>query len=447
MSARATARRRGACPGLSAPMPTGDGLLVRLIPTGTIPLDAFAALCAAARSHGNGMIEVTRRGSIQIRGLTPASATRCAATIAALGIAAQDGIPVLTDPLAGIDAQGILDSGALAADLRRALSAASITTKLAPKVSVVIDGGGALSLDELAADVRLRADAFAGDLRLRVSVGGDGASATRIGVVAPAHGVAAVMNLLEIIANRGRDARARDVLAAEGIAPFRGALSSCLPLCPVTAPYPRGGTKDGDNRNARRRDDDGGRREAIGTHLLRDRSLASGIGLSFGHANFQTLEGMIEAAREAGASGVRAAPGRVVMVIGLPSVTAPSFVSAAERVGFIVRADDPRRHVVACAGAPACASAYIAARAIAPRIAETAAPFIGGRRTIHISGCAKGCAHPAPAALTIVGTAAGCAFIAGGRAGDRPDRTVPTSELTKAIAAVARALAVEAHHG
>ena len=33
-------RRRGACPGLSAPMPTGNGLLVRLLPVGTIALDA-----------------------------------------------------------------------------------------------------------------------------------------------------------------------------------------------------------------------------------------------------------------------------------------------------------------------------------------------------------------------------------------------------------------------
>ena len=77
--------RRGACPGLSVPMPTGDGLLVRLLPIGTIPLDAFTALCAAARSHGNGVIEITARGSIQVRGLTAASAPRFADTIATLG--------------------------------------------------------------------------------------------------------------------------------------------------------------------------------------------------------------------------------------------------------------------------------------------------------------------------------------------------------------------------
>ena len=36
-------RRRGACPGLAAPMPTGDGLLARLATGGaTIGLDAVA---------------------------------------------------------------------------------------------------------------------------------------------------------------------------------------------------------------------------------------------------------------------------------------------------------------------------------------------------------------------------------------------------------------------
>ena len=59
--------RRGICPGLSQPLPTGDGLLVRLIPIGTIALDAFAALCAAARAHGNGIVEITARGNIQVR--------------------------------------------------------------------------------------------------------------------------------------------------------------------------------------------------------------------------------------------------------------------------------------------------------------------------------------------------------------------------------------------
>jgi len=163
MTARAIffSQLRGACPGLSAPMPTGDGLLVRLLPIGTISLDAFTVLGAAARAHGNGVIEITARGSIQIRGLSAASAPRFADAVAELKIAAGDGVPVLSNPLAGLDPEEILDAARLAADLRSALAGTSVAANLAPKVSVAIDGGGALGLDGLAADVRLAAQASA----------------------------------------------------------------------------------------------------------------------------------------------------------------------------------------------------------------------------------------------------------------------------------------------
>ena len=136
---------------------------------------------------------------------------------------------------------------------------------------------------------------------------------------------------------------------------------------------------------------------------------------------------------------MRAAPGRVLMVVGLTQQTASSFAAAAEALGFIVRTDDPRRHVVACAGAPICASAHIAARAIAPRVAA-AAPRIDGSFTIHISGCAKGCAHPAPAALTVVGTPDGCALVANGSARDAPFAAVAANDLPAAIADAASRL-------
>jgi len=84
---------------------------------------------------------------------------------------------------------------------------------------------------------------------------------------------------------------------------------------------------------------------------------------------------------------------------------------------------------------------------MAPSIGAAAAPLVSRGFTVHVSGCAKGCAHLGPAALTIVGTAAGCTLIANGRAGDSPERIVPTSELSEAIAGAARALAAETHHG
>ena len=76
---------------------------------------------------------------------------------------------------------------------------------------------------------------------------------------------------------------------------------------------------------------------------------------------------------------MRAAPGRALMIIGLTPASAPTFAASAEQLGFITRADDPRRHVIACAGAPICAAAHIAARAIAPAIAATQRRFSTGR--------------------------------------------------------------------
>jgi hypothetical protein len=95
-------RFRGICPGLSVPMPTGDGLLVRLRPTAPVPLDAFVGFCEAARRYGNGTIEVSARGSLQVRGLTPRSAPPFASALAELGIAAHEGVPVI----AGFDGIG-----------------------------------------------------------------------------------------------------------------------------------------------------------------------------------------------------------------------------------------------------------------------------------------------------------------------------------------------------
>jgi precorrin-3B synthase len=430
--------RRGACPGLSAPMQTGDGLLVRMLPLGAMSLEAFIALCAAARDHGNGVVEVTARGSIQLRGLNPVSAPRFVDAVAALGIAAADGVAVHINPLAGVDADEILDVEELAADLRRALAERALAATLAPKISVAIDGGDALGLDGLAADVRLRAELKNGHAVLELSVGGDQASAMVLGFVAPADTVEAVTRLLEVIAQHGRSVRARDLVVADGANQFKKAIHGLL--------LPPARTRDSAAPELDSRLRGNERIPAIGTHRLRDGSLACGVGLAFGHADASSLERLAKAAAAAGARGLRTAPGRVVLAIGIAPESLYVFAAEAERLGFILRADDPRRFVVACAGAPICASAHIAARALAPRVAADCAHFLGVRFTIHVSGCAKGCAHPAPAGLTVVGAAEGCGLVADGVARDPPFATVRADDLPAAIARYTNEMTGEVSH-
>jgi len=147
------------------------------MPTGTISLRRHGGLSAAALRYGNRIIEITSRGSIQVRGLTHDSAPDFAAAVAGLGIPAQDGVPVIADPLAGLDPKQVIDAGALAAELRAALAEQAFAQQLAPKISIAIDGGGRLHLDALAADIRLRAVATPDGPRLHVAAGGDAASA------------------------------------------------------------------------------------------------------------------------------------------------------------------------------------------------------------------------------------------------------------------------------
>ena len=442
MSARALAMpvRRGACPGLSAPMPTGDGLLVRLHPIGTIPLAAFAGLCRAARRHGNGVIEITSRGSIQVRGLSKETAPRFAADIAALDIAADDGVPILCNPLAGIDAEEIFDGATLTAELRRVLAGTALAKKLSAKVSVAIDGGGAIGLAKLAADIRLTAKGDNRESSLRIAVGGDEAGASLVGVVARSDAAVATTRLLQALASRGPDTRARHVVAAEGVEPFRSTIADLL--------FPAHSRESGNpNVGCRFRGNERSEQSAIGTHRLRDGSLARGIALAFGHSDATALERLTDIADAAGARGFRTAPDRALMIIGLASQSASAFAAAAEHLGFVVRAGDARRNVVACAGAPICASAHIAARALAPGVAAQIAPYCGEAVTVHISGCAKGCAHAAPAALTVVGTSDGYALVADGSVRDAPFALVTSNELPEAIVRFARERKRELAHG
>jgi sulfite reductase beta subunit-like hemoprotein len=103
-----------------------------------------------------------------------------------------------------------------------------------------------------------------------------------------------------------------------------------------------------------------------------------------------------------------------------------NFTAVAAAAGFLVRADDPRRNVVACAGAPACRAGMLSTRELAPAIAEAAKQILDGSLTIHVSGCAKGCAHPGIAALTVVGPEG---LVVEGRAAAPPDATLSAAEF------------------
>jgi len=177
--------------------------------------------------------------------------------------------------------------------------------------------------------------------------------------------------------------------------------------------------------------------EPIGRHALRGSSVALGIGFAFGHTDAAELAQLIAAADNAGVSGIRTAPGRALLLIGLRPGSAASLAAEAENLGFITRREDTRRYLVACAGAPICAAAEMAARALAPSTCAAARPLLDGSLTLHLSGCAKGCAHPSPSALTIVGGGNGCGVIVSGKARDQALAELSPQALPAALARLA----------
>jgi precorrin-3B synthase len=156
-----------------------------------------------------------------------------------------------------------------------------------------------------------------------------------------------------------------------------------------------------------------------------------GLGLPFGRIDAPVLARLADAARQAGADSLRPAPGRALIVTGLRRAATAGLIDRAAALGLVTTPDDPRRRIIACVGAPGCASALVSTRDIAALVAERLAE---AGDIVHVSGCAKGCAHPRPAALTLVGTPSGVALIRNGRADAVPERLIAPAEVGPLIA-------------
>ncbi|MGO6742486.1 precorrin-3B synthase [Rhizobium ruizarguesonis] len=406
-------RRRGACPTLAAPMPTGDGLLVRLRPTGgALTLSQFASLARSAAAHGNGILEITARGNLQIRGLRAETVGQLAADIDAAGIIIPDGPAIETSPLHGIEPEEISDAAVMEMALRSTLHDLLASPRLAPKLSLVVDGGGSFGLSAVSADIRVAAQSHTDWL---VAINGDGETAMPVAIGPAETAISAVGEILSLLATLGQGRRTRDIdpallrarfPAMEGI-PFNPPRAAGIPLA--------------------------------GTHRLEDGKIILGVRPEFGQMRASDLIALLDLAKALGATAIRLAPGRGFFLIGLPADTVPAMQIAAAGHGFSTEPGENTEHIAACAGAGACGSAFYETRTLARRIIAAAPALFDGSLTLHLSGCAKGCAHARPA-LTLTGSAEGYGLILNGLAADQPDERIAGGRIDFAIERLARSI-------
>ncbi len=366
------ALKRGACPSLHAPMQTGDGLLLRIGFDAGVAPSGLTQIAHLAGRLGNGIVEITARGSLQIRGLDEQTAPQIAEAIEALGMPLRSGVPVETTPLSGIDPAEISDPRPLAAAIRSGIAKEGLTARLGPKVSVIVDGGGKLRHNDSPADIRLTADGA----QWLVSVGGTAQTAGPLAFGSESEAVRLTLDMLKRIAALGLEGRGRD-LNIEG---EQLALTARPPI-----------------RSA----------DPIGLHTLTEGRTALGIGLPFGQIEHDRLEALMDAAAALGVSEIRLAPARALLAVCPGNNATKALRRYAAKLGFITNASDPRLAIITCAGKPACGSAFIATKAIAAEIAAMSANGFDRHFRLHVSGCEKRCAGMIAEGVTIIGTSAG----------------------------------------
>jgi precorrin-3B synthase len=130
--------------------------------------------------------------------------------------------------------------------------------------------------------------------------------------------------------------------------------------------------------------------------------LGAAYGLAFGRIEAQAFAGLIETGT---AKAVRITPWRIAIVEG---------GSPTETDGFLNDFAAPALRADACPGKPFCPQATVETRALATHLA----PHIRG--SLHVSGCAKGCARARPAGVALTGRDGRFELAFDARAGDHP---------------------------
>lgn len=375
-------RDRGdACPGALRLHEADDGFLARVrIPGGLLDGRAALVLAQAAHRLGDGHLDLTSRGNVQLRGLGASCGGELAELLAAAGLlpapAHERVRNVVASPLSGLDGRGLPDVAPWVRELDGLLCADPAAAALSGRFLFALDDGRG-DVASLAADVNLtardpgRAVVWTAGSREGALVAAP--DAARAALVAAAYFLDAAREagtrawrVSELPAEHALScARLTGRLAAAGIGaePVPVPVPVSLPARPAGAPAaPEPGLVPGPG----------------GTVAL---SVLAPLGRL-------TVD---QWRRLAGLTGrLRLTPWRGVVVPGLPADRAGLALAGLADAGLITAADDPRRSVTACTGRPGCAKSLADVRADAAAVVHAAR----GPLPVHWSGCERRCGHP-----------------------------------------------------
>jgi precorrin-3B synthase len=412
--------RPSACPALSRIVAARDGGLCRIkLPGGELRAEQALAIADAVDAHASGVVEVTNRANLQLRGVRVGHEAALSEQLLCAGLgpqvalrwalpgtqaqvesvptsaAADDVRNLMISPAAGRDAQASYDTRPLAAAILSLLQSDLRLTALSPKFALLLDGGERLAMLDHPHDIWLSAMPADGD-EPWFAFGLAGHPLTRhrcaLAAVRPAQVPALIRALLYTFLDLARpdDTRMRHLLVAYSH-------DAILDQVSARVDFPLRRTAD---VNAwRRADADPALR--FGAHQQRTGNLWHVGGQpSLGRIDAATLRGLAQLAIERGSGTMSMTPWQSVL---LPDVAEP-FVPQVENglgaLGLIRDAAHPLAGLVACAGSTGCARSCADTKADALHLAQ----HLPAGLEVHLSGCIRSCAaaHCAPYTLLAV---------------------------------------------
>ncbi|RCS24388.1 precorrin-3B synthase [Phyllobacterium salinisoli] len=398
------AQRRSACPGLFRMNQAADGHICRVkLSCGRLVADQARTISDVADRYGNGIVEITNRANLQLRGIDENDSDQVimALTGAGLGPLVPEGDDVrnvMVNPTAGIDEAQTFDTIPLAERLLETLQITPAYYALSPKFSLLLDGGEACAIVRHTSDIWLAAtqdgEHFAFGLASCPPVAVDDQPA--LGMVAAENSTALVTSLLdlflELSAERAGVARMKHLLAEMPV-------SDILERLRLRLAFPVEHASDW-------------RRAAprpfahLGSHRQRQQGFAyAGAAAPLGRLTPENLRALADLATEANGGQIRLTPWQSVLLPDLTTDRADDILRRMHPIGLASDPADPLASMIACSGSNGCASAFADTQADGAKLAKLLKN--GKAAPVHLTGCAKSCASIRPAPATLVAVSPG----------------------------------------
>lgn len=406
-----------ACPSLSRIVAARDGGLCRIkLPGGELSARQALAIADAVDDHASGIIELTNRANLQLRGVRTGHELALTEQLAAAGLgpkaaapaghtadraplaAADDVRNLLLNPTAGRDADAWYDTRPRAAELLALLEGEPRFAALSPKFALLLDGGERLAVLDHSHDIWLCAMRPSnGDVWFALGLDGHPSTQRRCALAAVRHDnvLALVRALLDTFLELAgaHDKRMRDVLATRTPEAFVQRASERIDF-----PLRRGA----DIAAWRRTVADPALR--FGAHPQRAAGLwYVGAQPPLGRIDAAALRVLARLASEHGDATLRVAPWQSVLLPDIAERAVSEVEAGFDALGFLRDASHPLARTIACAGSAGCTKSHANTKADALFLA----PLLPANVDVHLTGCIRSCAAAHCASYTLLAVAQG----------------------------------------